>query len=123
MRCKGPSRRGRPGENRRAAGPRFRPGGPRLIDSGGSQAVWTGPGPGVTDAAGRRAMRTRAAAILAVVLLSAIGPGRAGAQPPNGGPFGFWGQVLSATDRWVVIQNQEGKEYPVDLTGSVRLFL
>jgi hypothetical protein len=45
------------------------------------------------------------------------------AQAPQG-PFGFWAEVVSVSDKWLVVQNERGQQFPIALnSASVDLFL
>ncbi len=84
-------------------------------------------------------IRTRWSAVLAgmalVVILTVLGgPGRA-QQPdifarmvgrasslPEMPPAGAWGEVINATERWVVVQNHAGQQFPIAV-GDIGQFL
>lgn len=48
--------------------------------------------------------------------------GFSGMQQPQPTPQGEWAQVLTATPRWLVLQNQKGQQFPVS-TAEIRSFL
>lgn len=38
-------------------------------------------------------------------------------------PFGFWGEVVSASDKWLVVANDRGQQFPIAMNDSVGQFL
>lgn len=52
------------------------------------------------------------------VLLGALAPAVAQAPQPQL-PFGLWVEVISVSDKWVVVQNENGQQYPISIAPDV----
>ncbi|RUL87160.1 hypothetical protein [Tautonia sociabilis] len=67
-------------------------------------------------------------------LLTAVGPtsraqgpftggaGMAGLSPPSFAPNGVWARVITATPKWLVLEDAEGRQYPVSFS-AIDLFV
>lgn len=60
--------------------------------------------------------------LLPLLVLIVLPPPPAEAQAPQR-PFGFWGEVVSVSAKWMVVANERGQQFPVAMNDSVGLFL
>ena len=49
--------------------------------------------------------------------------GRLGAPLPQLPPKGAWGEVIMANNKWIVIQNQQGQQFPISMQGVAQFLI